>query len=321
MTVTRAFNPGAPVAEKTRTRILCTARRLGYVPNALARGLAGGRTGTVGIVWGMGGTPSAATFIQGLSLCWQRRGYLVYPVESLSDPVHTCNLLREFAARRVDAVVLQDTPNGLSATPAAVALLKGFRAVVVCSAEKLPVEFDVIHQDRTAGVKDAVTHFFQSGRRRIAYAQSSPWETNRVKTAAFLKTLAKNGVSGGDKRIIAVPAPGLPDDFVSALNQYASGKRRFALDALLCSCDEGALAALGWLRRRGLRVPADVALCGTNAEPWGAHVAPPLASLARHDEQVGALIEELLVSRLETPDAPPRRHYVPFEFIRRESAG
>ncbi|MCB1487890.1 MAG: LacI family DNA-binding transcriptional regulator [Bauldia sp.] len=48
--VSRAFAGGSGVSAETRERILATAKRLGYQPNALARGLITRRSGIVGIV-------------------------------------------------------------------------------------------------------------------------------------------------------------------------------------------------------------------------------------------------------------------------------
>lgn len=43
-TVSYALTPGRSVSEATRARVLAAAAELGYVPNVMARGLAGGRT-------------------------------------------------------------------------------------------------------------------------------------------------------------------------------------------------------------------------------------------------------------------------------------
>lgn len=51
MTVSRALNGSPNVAPATRERVLARARELGYEIHAPARGLAMGRTGTVGILY------------------------------------------------------------------------------------------------------------------------------------------------------------------------------------------------------------------------------------------------------------------------------
>lgn len=49
-TVSRTFSGSTPVSEPVRERVIQTARRLGYRPNALARSLRGEGTKTLGLV-------------------------------------------------------------------------------------------------------------------------------------------------------------------------------------------------------------------------------------------------------------------------------
>lgn len=49
-TVSRAFDPDAPVAKATRARIMAAAKELGYQPNVLARSLSKQRSNIVGLV-------------------------------------------------------------------------------------------------------------------------------------------------------------------------------------------------------------------------------------------------------------------------------
>ena len=49
-TASRALSGGYGVHDKTRNRVLAVARRLGYRPNLIARGLVTGRTHTIGLL-------------------------------------------------------------------------------------------------------------------------------------------------------------------------------------------------------------------------------------------------------------------------------
>src|SRR5262245_20172914 len=48
--VSRAFTPGAPIAEKTCAHVHKVARRLGYAPNIIARSLITGRSDLIAVV-------------------------------------------------------------------------------------------------------------------------------------------------------------------------------------------------------------------------------------------------------------------------------
>ena len=47
--VSRAFTPGASIAEETRERVAEAARQLGYRPNAIARSLTTRRSRIIGV--------------------------------------------------------------------------------------------------------------------------------------------------------------------------------------------------------------------------------------------------------------------------------
>src|SRR5882762_3345286 len=70
----------------TRERVLEMARQLGYRPHPLARGLKGGRTNSVGMLWSLSGSPTAALVAGEIALRLHRKDYMVFPVDHLAEP-------------------------------------------------------------------------------------------------------------------------------------------------------------------------------------------------------------------------------------------
>ena len=72
MTVSRAFSGAAPVAEKTRKRIMDAARELDFRPHPLASGLRGGRTQMIGVLWSL--ARESANLLRAITLDVQDHG-------------------------------------------------------------------------------------------------------------------------------------------------------------------------------------------------------------------------------------------------------
>src|SRR3712207_7205927 len=77
MTVSRVINNHVRVASATRQRVIQAINELGYVPNALARGLLQGRTRTIALIVSDISNPFFTQVARGVEDIAQRNGYAV----------------------------------------------------------------------------------------------------------------------------------------------------------------------------------------------------------------------------------------------------
>ncbi len=312
---------GTRLGQGTRQRIYEVARSLGYHPNPLAVGLNGGRTNTIGLLWSLGGPHSPETISRDMTLRMQKRGYLTHLADNLSDPEITLKLLGDFSRRRVDGIVLQ--ADQVLQTPAIFRQLEGFDAALVVGGgpPKDDLRIDYLHHDRLPAFVEAADHLARIGRRRPAFLGTLT--ANRSKSGAFFGQARRHGMEVRPDAAVNLDADEkkpLIHRCIAALEKRFGG-REFPFDALMCTSDELAVVAIDFLRRRGLRVPQDVAVVGFNDNPLNPFQTPPLASGDRRDGEVAAAVEEMLFNRLERPDLPPQRRSIAARFVWRESAG
>jgi LacI family transcriptional regulator len=303
---------------ETQRQVREIAKRLNYVRNPLARGLAGKSTMTIGLLWSLAGPHLSEGMARNITLRTQKRGYTTYLFDCMSDPEVTRRQLMECRMRGVDAVVLRHSPALVMDEFSR--QLKEFKAAVVVSAESLSLPVDLIQHDMVAGYVQAADHLANAGRKRPAIL--SP-HGNISKVEAFLGHCRQRGMSVSDQSAINISGSGDPwklmDQAIAMLtNQFPD---KFPFDSLICTNDEIASAALVWLRDKGLLTPENVTVIGCNDAPFCVAMSPPLASIERHDEKVADAIEELIFSLLDDSGLPARRRIVPSQFIWRESAG
>lgn len=313
------------IPKTTQQRAIDVARRLGYRPNSLALGLVGKHTQTIGLL-----LPSSPFFpqylaAQELSIRLYRKGYQTYLVDSLHDHDVILDALSEMAARRVDGVVFSTSNHML--TPEIRKALDSFPVTILLSHEPLTrnsLHAHMIWENIQLGIDEMMDHFIQTGRRRPIMAVNLG-RSNENKAMAFKAALSRHGLDAADEKVLfCIPLlhPPCFDYYSYFLKTYESEKLiENDFDALFCTSDEGAAAAITYLTKQGRQVPEDVAVVGLNNAPWTQALRPPLASIAWRDAETWELVIQRLIERLNNPELEPGHDELPTQFIWRESAG
>jgi LacI family transcriptional regulator len=100
------------ISQLTQDRIFSAPKDLNYRPNVLARGLKGGQTHSVGIVWDMSVAQASVLMTRDLMVRIQNRQYVPYVIDNQSNFDKTLGSLSEFANRGVDGVIVElPSPN------------------------------------------------------------------------------------------------------------------------------------------------------------------------------------------------------------------
>jgi LacI family transcriptional regulator len=90
---------------------------------------------------------------------------------------------------------------------------------------------------------------------------------------------------------------------------------RRRIDAVFCVADLIAAPILRTLRRRGLRVPEDVAVAGFDDERAALLLDPQLTTARQPYQEMGASAVELLLASIAGERTQPGRHELPTELV------
>lgn len=319
-TVSFAFSGKGTLSDRLRRRVLKTARELGYHPSALARGLRGARTHSVGVLWALAGPQASVEMTRRIAMRAQKHGYVTSIVDTLGNRNTVDLAISEFARRRTDSIVIEVGPELEDAAWLGERLTQ-FRAVVAVTGRPCILGVDQIVRDRDQAYRAVADHFVKTGRRAPALAANSSGSPRKVH--AFVTRLSELGVEAGPDSLVDLTP--FAEGVTWARACYNALEQRFpqgpTFDAIMCTTDEIAVAAMSWLRSKGVSVPADVAVVGSNDNEMSPFENPPLASIIRQDEQVAEMIETMLFARLADPELPVRQTEIPMQFVWRESAG
>ena len=175
---------------------------------------------------------------------------------------------------------------------------------------------DSVSINLAAGVREALTHLYGSGRRAIALVIDAP-----------------SHIFGGGERVSAylefMKSAGLPTDFVigadqthlAALNAVRERLSQGPVpEALFCYNDDMALGANRALHDFGLQIPADVALIGCDDIAEAPFFEPSLSTITIPGRQAGHLAWEYLQARIADRDAPLKQTRLTAHFTARNSS-
>jgi LacI family transcriptional regulator len=319
VTVARVFSSPSLVAKKTKDKVLKASRMLKYRSNPLARGLAGGRTNTIGVLWKFSSNPAAPEITGKIAVQLQEKGYMSHISSFTADFDSTLEVLSEYAERRIEGVVIQAVDDWLLHKEFK-DLLSQFRAVVLDTDELKPLPFDQVVRDRLGGYKDVAKHFVKCGRKRPFLIGAGGNIGDKKKCDAFVNQLQDSGLTIQQFLPVLENNDNYLDIVLSGLEKEFSNTT-FPYDAIMCMSDDIAMCVMSCLIQKGLKVPDDVAVVGFNDILAAKHLKPSLASVNRQTENAVFAIERLLINRLENPEGPIQHEEIPMEFVWRESAG
>ena len=317
-TVSRALTNHPNVNAKTRQRILDMAAQVDYQRNQLAISLLTNRTGTVGIM-----VPEFISFffprvIIGAQEELARSGYNVVICHSNESYETEVANAKSLLASRVDGLIVSHTKETRNFDHFRVFQRKGIPVVFfnrVCEDMDVPK----VTVDDYSGAFQAVTHLIQTGRRRIAHLAGPDTLTNsRSRLDGYRDAIQQNGLTIEPELIISY------DLNIDKANIYVNHLLNLdnPPDALFTINDPTALEALNVAKRRGLRVPDDLAIVGFSDDPISALIEPGLTTIAQPVDGLGKEAARLLIRQLMNDSAflPAETVVLPTQLIIRGSS-
>lgn len=317
-TVSYALSGKRPVSEDTRRRIQQVVDELGYQPSASARALANGRTSTIGLVFPPAGnhyTGMQLDFIGSVVEAAAARDYDVLLSPSGVDSDRSFQRL--LGERRVDGAILMEIK--LEDDRADHLTDLGFPFVAIGRTARAEAVWWV-GLDHTALVQACVHHLADLGHRRVAFVNRpeqllrAGYESAHRGLDGFTKAAAERGLT--------VRTYSCGDDAPSGQGCVEQILHDDPDTTSLVTLNEAALGGLyRGLSRAGRHVPRDFSVTGVVASRWAETVTPQLTAANVPAEELGRRAVDLLVERLDHPDAPPRHHLLTPPISLRASTG
>ncbi len=314
-TAARALGRYGYVSDDARARVERAAKKLGYVPNAVAKALASGATNAVGLVVGDIENPFFAAAARGMTDLIEEHGHSVLLVNSDEDLGREQAAIETLSARQVDGLVV--VPSSADPEPHLLAAAAA-GPLVLLDREVEGLGVDSVTADNVGGARAATEHLLGHGHERIGFVSDSlEISSSAARLQGYRDALASAGVKY-DERLVSVGGPTADDGYRASLELLERDGRP---TALFTANNFMTLGAMHALRSLGLCVPEQVALVGFDDLEWTTLVDPPVTVVSQPAAEIGREAARLLIARLDGSDGPPRHRRLATDLIIRLSCG
>jgi LacI family transcriptional regulator len=296
VTVSKVLRNKSDVSEQTRQRVLQRVKELNYRPNMMARGLASGRSYTIGLIVPDLVHTFFAEVAKSLSGGLRKHSYQLILASAEEDPSIERNEIDNLLARGVDVLLIascQDEAAGLDA------VAKSNTPYVLIDRRLPGLQAYFVGTDDLRAGYIATEHLIQLGRKRIAHIGGERISTSVERLAGYRDALENHGMVYRDE-LVAVRSK-LEDagDLAgrSAMDTLLALKKR--PDAVFCYNDLTAIGAIRSVLAHRLRVPEDVAVIGCGNLRLSSYLEVPLSSVDQSTAELGEQAAKLALSLAE----------------------
>jgi len=324
-TVSRVLNGHRGVRAETVRRVKQAIEELGFQPSALARGLRGGQTTTVGVCFQDLDSPVLAMRAASLQHRLREEGYHTV-IELAGENLELeRGAIRRFVAQHVDGIVL--IFSRLSADDPATRLLERLKIPCFWVDPEHPVPGDRIVLDRARSMKLVLEHLASHGHRKIALLGIDPHNRFGALRIPGLRRYAPKCGLDFERDFISVHHPGETRhtfeygyELAGGLIDQSDGRMPTAIIALN---DRIAIGAINRLREDGIRVPDDVSVIGYDNIAVAEHYHPALTTVDHQTKRLMDLAVRGLLERIHIRDdtLEPREFTVHPKLVIRQSTG
>lgn len=311
-TASKALNGRDDVAPATRRRVVDAADELSFTPNAMARGLLAGRTGTVGLLTGDLEGRFMIPILSGAEDAFGAGQVNVFLCDARGDAIREQHHLKALLSRRVDGIIVvgrQTDPRPSLGQDIPVPVIYAY------APSDDPRDLSLT-PDNYAGGRLAIEHLLATGRTRIGHITGDPsYAAAQDRLAGARAALDAAGLQlVGEPMFSAWSEDWGRDASAMLLAQHPD------VDAIFCGSDQIARGVIDTARDLGRRVPEDLAVIGyDNWELLANGSRPGLTSIDANMQQLGRQAAQRVFDAIDGVDIGSGTHHTPVRLVIRGS--
>ncbi|EFI83496.1 Glucose-resistance amylase regulator [Listeria grayi] len=305
-TVSRVVNGNPNVKPVTRKKVLDVINKLGYRPNAVARGLASKRTTTVGVIIPDISNVFYAELARGIEDIATMYKYNIILSNSDENEMKELQVLNTLLGKQVDGIIYmgerisEQLQEEFDRSPAPVVL-----AGSVDQANKLAS----VNIDYREATKAAVKRFIENGHDKIAFVIGSLNEpVNRdLKLGGYKDALEEAGIAYDETYVL------------EADYNYAAGVKAWeelsnlahTPNAVIAADDELGVGILNAALDAGVSVPDDLEIITSNNTKLTLMTRPQLSTVVQPLYDIGAVAMRLLTKLMSSDEVDEKAVILP----------
>jgi len=314
-TVSNALQGRPHVSEATRRLVQEVAERLGYRPSTMARALRMQRSFSIGVLMADIANPTFPEILRGIEDVLSADQCALFLSNTDGSLQRQVLYMHHMLDRQVDGFVLVSQHVD---DPAVQALLDGGPPAVLVHRRSQLREADYVGLDNADSMRQAVGYLAGLGHRRIGFIRGPDLSTTaEERRLGFIAAMTERGQPCRDDWI--VPGGYSYEAGLSAGRLLLGLAQRPS--AVIASNDIAAIGMIAAATEQGIAIPHELSVVGIDDIYLAALPPIGLTTIRQPKRQVGAAAAELLLQRIQVPEAarPPQQRIFPTELIVRNT--
>lgn len=315
-TVSRALNNHPDISPEITKKVQKMAAEMNYTPNPLAMGLLKQATRMIGVIVPDLVTHFYSSIISGIEDIAEQKGYYILIASSNETLQKEIKAVENLLKTRVEGLIVclsQETKDYGHFDR----LIKNNIPLVFFDRVCRTGEVSSVIVDNVDAARKITRHFYKNGFRRIAYiAGPDHLNISRERTRGYISGLKSCGLEFNPELLVKCNLSS--KEAIRATACLLDLPER--PDAIFGINDTVAFAAMKEIKRRGLRIPDDIALVGFTDEFHSTVVDPAMTSITHPTFEIGQEAARLFFRSIENPEAEPKQVVLSTKLIVRKSS-
>ncbi len=313
-TVSRVINGNQNVKPSTRRKVLESIERLGYRPNAVARGLASKKTTTVGVIVPDISTSFYGELSRGIADIATMYEYNIILSNSDERPERELELLIDHFGKQVDGLIFmsdavsEEVREEMTRAPV---------PIVMAGTIDTQEQFATVNIDYEQAAYESVNKLIENGHTEIVFVTGPlSHDINRIhKLSGYERALKEAGIEMKDEYVIEIE-----DTYDTAYESWQTIKQlKVQPTAFLTVNSSIAVGILNGIRDEGYSVPDDYEIICYEHSNLTRIVRPQLTSVVVPLYDIGAVAMRLLTKLMNDEEIEDKHINLPYRFAERDS--
>lgn len=313
-TVSRVVNGNPNVKPATRKKVLEVISRLGYRPNAVARGLASKKTTTVGVIIPDISSPFFAELARGIEDIATMYKYNIILSNSDQNKDKELHLLNTMLGKQVDGIVFM---SGNITKEHVEEFEKSPVPIVLAGSIEETGQVPSVNIDYEQGAYDAVSSFVEKGHKKIAFVIGPLHEpiNEKKNLNGYKRALEEAGIEYEEELI--VEGDYTYDSGIEAFEKLLELENKPT--AIYVGSDEMALGVIHGAEDKGYQIPEDFEVISSDNTRLALMVRPQLTSVVQPLYDIGAVAMRLLTKLMNKEKVSEHTVILPHRIEQRRS--
>lgn len=314
-TVSMVINNKPNISDATRKKVLKIAKELNYYPNVIARGLATKKSNSIGVIVPNLASSFVVRVLQGIKSTNRDIEYTVQLFDTVGQKENESQLFQRLAReRRIDGVILISS----TVTDEELNIFREESVPSIIVARKCE-NLDSVYVNNEQGAFDATEYLIGKGHRSIACITSyKHGATTEDRMQGYKNALQHHNIGFRPELVFTVE-----DDVmnfgIEVFDKLVSAEPPVTA-VFVPAGDMVAIGIIKEAKRRGVKVPSELAVVGYDDIPAAEVIEPALTTVRQPKLEMGDYAINMIVDKIEGRESGIKHKELPTKFIIRESA-